>query len=96
VGAPGTSSSCVNGTQVTLASSTTGFPISADNVNFDGPQSQSSGSAAPSGTSAPSGSSSPSGAGSPSPSASQKSGSGIVQVGVVSLFGALGVGFMLL
>ena len=43
-GAPGTSSLCVNGSGIGLASTTSGFEISTDDVSFKGAPSSASGS----------------------------------------------------
>ena len=48
MGAAGTSSLCVNGTGVTLASTNTGFSIPSDDVSFTGASAGNSSSTAPS------------------------------------------------
>ena len=81
VGAPGTSSSCVNGSGVSLASSTTGFEISTNDISFTGASS----SASASGSSA-----------APSASATAKSGAGFIQVSAILFVAVVGAAVALL
>jgi len=80
---------CVNGTGITLAAATSGFPISSDNVEFTGEQS----SAGASGTASSSGSATTTS--SASASATGKSAAEKVHVSGITFIGVLYVAFQL-